>query len=447
MSLTIILIGIILHQLVYLSSKGMSKYRTNIYTIGNLNIGFYGLMVLDILLFSSTVFCLFFNHPISYAILTIVLSIHILSFSKRLSNHLILAWFIILFNLLVHLFAKEYSVKPLHSFIQILFLLTLFFAGFHKLNTHFFNYRTSCGSGSLLQLALLKGINIKYANSFFVYIGIYFVVILECASIIPIAFNFFPFLYLIPLILMIIGFGFIAHIHFSTIMLGCLFAFIPNITLTYSTFSIIIIVAISILLYKLFGNYYNYKNQKLSKVNFLMFSILSTFLCYQLILNIDHFEKDFSGIMRLPKISIFLVGIYILNGISPYLGLKYEFSYAMFSNLKHTCENHFLIKRTLFKHKVRYVEILNTKNIPEKYLIEFFKDQESCYFNIGYVVNVAKHIWMHADDKHIQIVCRQINAVNRFEISKSKNPKIRFSEKLAVFPFQISKDDTYTIPA
>ncbi|TGV01557.1 hypothetical protein [Flavivirga rizhaonensis] len=284
-------------------------------------------------------------------------------------------------------------------------------------------------------------------NNVFIIFGIYFVVFLECYSLLPLFFDVFTSVYVILISLLIIGFGYIAHIHFSIIMLGCLLSFSNEIAFHLNTQIWAIIVIISLILFRALGNYYNYLLPVLAKFNFLVFSVLSTFLLYVVLENIYNFKKDFSGILLVKPTSIPLIFLYVLNSLGPYLGVKYEFSFAMFSNLKYNCQNHFIIKRPLLKMKVRYFEIKKIKGVPDSILVNFLKDYKVCHYNIGYLMDVCNIIVKSEDFKNFKIIGAYTDSNELVTIDRYSLLKLSLTEKLGIFPFQISKSDLYTIPA
>ena len=142
MSIQLVSIGLVLHQIVYMSSKGLAHFR-------DVNINFLRLgqnivtkYLANLLLVLSAIGLVIYPDNLSVCILLFVaLTAVITMFPRRISNHLALAWVIVLAIMLVR------NDKELRWVLQCITCTLYFFVAFHKLNRDYFKASTSVGYG------------------------------------------------------------------------------------------------------------------------------------------------------------------------------------------------------------------------------------------------------------------------------------------------------------
>lgn len=223
--------GLLLHELVYLSSKGGGHLVETTAPVLGLRVPAPLCVVLHlgIVLGSASLVLA----PTAAGIVTslVVLSLRIACFPVRLSNHLIVAWFFLLALSLDALIAHDrqdiVGVFGLGA-IQIITTLTYGIAGLHKLSHDYLHPRMSCGPGLIVHYLLQRGVRLRKWPRIVEPIGIHAVLLSELLPPALLLVNGTRSLAITLAFFMHIAFGFLAHIHFSTMMFAGLSAFCPD---------------------------------------------------------------------------------------------------------------------------------------------------------------------------------------------------------------------------
>lgn len=318
-----------------------------------------------------------------YPAFLILLSLVIASYSLRLSNHLALAWFLAVILCCGLLFQSPESratqLAPAFLIgLKGVAIFAYFFAVLHKLNYDFLSLQSSWASRLAEFYCHDIGFKSERVIKAMSLIGIYGTLLAE-ASI--------PVVLLSPQAVMLgVCCGILFHfviglmevMHFSTVMYACLLAFVPPWAVDYATremlshsYSYLLVCGLlSIFItWKLVPRKgYTWKRAaRAIQFSFVFFSVALLIGC-SIVLYAQPTGMGGSNILTgVDKIWLVLIwGLFILNGFSPYLGLKTEFCLAMFSNLRCEPWRHLVIPANwrLFD-LARYVKIKHIEGLPE----------------------------------------------------------------------------------
>lgn len=293
-----------------------------------------------------------------YPLLLLALSLLIASYSLRLSNHLVAAWFMGLLLCLDLLFQapERRGLSPTPFFlsgVQIVVGLTYALAFLHKLNPEYLAPPLSCGS-YLGREYLEHRVNIRHPGLLRLqgFLSIYAILALE--GLIPLLF-LFPAtrpLGIFLAVLLHLPLGLLVHVHFAAVMYAGLSAFVapddwPRLlasAFALSRTKMVLCLLLGLYIGHRFGGY-AYKRRLPAYCHQLFFGV------YFLAALAVSLALLHGGPLRTPlawggptqrALLLFLTLAYLLNGLGPYLGLKTNFSFAMFSNLRPDPWSHLL---------------------------------------------------------------------------------------------------------
>lgn len=390
------------------------------------------------------------NLQLSVILCQISISLLIACFPKRLPNHLIIAWFFLLAFTIDRTMISTptngdiFAIGILQTLTPLIYLL----AGLHKLNKDYFNQNISCGKCLFLLYILQKGLSPRKLHILFGNYIIYLIVIVELLIPILLFFEESIFIGILLGFILAFAFGFQAHVHFSLIMIAGLMSYFPDISLIYlieNSQILVIYLIIGALIGYILGDHGVYKWSYLSRINHILFATISIFLMSHLIqanalaVNLKIAAFDLNSITFVS-----IVVAFILNGLAPYIGYKFDFSLAMFSNLRPDRWNHYIIPRPLIQFKIRYLQICNitfysTKEKEKERILlklsEMFPNTTTESYMIGYVSDVLCNVKKIINNGKISLTTMEISSGRKIEISTS-NPKIdlHLLEQFSVYP-------------
>ncbi len=316
-----------------------------------------------------------------YPLLLLALSLLIASYSLRLSNHLVAAWFMGLLLCLDLLFQTPdrrglASTPFFSSGVQIVVGLTYALAFLHKLNPEYLSPDISCGSYLGCQY-LEHRVNIRHPGLLKIqsFLSIYAILALEGG--IPLLF-LFPAtrpLGLLLSVLLHLPLGFLVHVHFAAVMYAGLSAFVAPGDWPHVLASAFALSRTKLILYLLLGLYlghrfggYGYRRRLPAYLHQLFFGVyFLAALAVSLTLLHGGPLRTFAWGAPFPRALLFLLtAAYLLNGLGPYLGLKTNFSFAMFSNLRPDPWRHLLWRAQWRPLRLaRYIRIETIEGLPE----------------------------------------------------------------------------------
>ena len=322
-----------------------------------------------------------------YPILLIILSLVIASYSLRVSNHLILSWFMVL-TLCVATFLQAPEVRGLQPSnflllgIQGLCILTYVFSFLHKLNSDYVSTKYSCATQlgdfycwdrKIEQERVVKAVRL---------LSIYGTLLVE--GLTPICLLVPPLLPLGLLLALLFHFtlGVLGIINFSAVRYAGLLTFLPPPTLmrvagevatlgwpTIALFSILCMLIVWFLTPRYANRHCPYVKRWPATVLQCMFGIVSGLMLMGafFLIRSEPVDRVVWSSLDQPEqlLLIFFLLAFSLNGLSPYLGLKTEFSFAMFSNLRHEPWRHLLYPASWRPFDLcSYVKIERLEGLP-----------------------------------------------------------------------------------
>ena len=319
-----------------------------------------------------------------YPLLLLALSLLLASYSLRLSNHLVAAWFMGLLLCLDLLFQTpaRRGLAPTPFFlsgVQIVVGLTYALAFLHKLNPEYLSPKMSCGS-FLGSDYLEQRVNIRHPGLLKLqgFLSIYAILALEAGI---------PLLFLFPAtrplgvllaVLLHLPLGLLVHVHFAALMYAGLSAFVAPGDWPRVLASAFALSRTKLVLYLLLGLYLGHRfgcfgYERAQRRLFAYFSqiffgiyFLAALAVGLTLLHGGPLRTFAWGAPTSRALLILLTTAYLLNGLGPYLGLKTNFSFAMFSNLRPYPWSHLLWRaewRPL--HLARYIRIETIEGLPE----------------------------------------------------------------------------------
>ncbi|MEP1488266.1 MAG: hypothetical protein ABJK28_07540 [Algibacter sp.] len=370
-------------------------------------------------------------------------------------NHIFFEWLV---NIIILLIVSYYysksrieksEFKKYHdeiwiissSFVRKGLIILYFFVVLHKLNFDFFNPEISCGALFFDELLVQYNLNKLHALNNFYNLNILF---FRRASI---YFTLFSEI-LIPLLLLFkrtrgygLLYGIIFHVILALYLHNGVFSFSALILCSYVCFFntntvnrfselnkkkyfflIIVLSFVFLVLYFLLGYF------KSNDINFIAFG-LAFFLSYALLYLYNfiigfkdkvYIKSSNNNLSRNNYIIVFGIIITIINGFSPYLGLKTENTFSMFSNLKteNNKTNHLFIPNNLqvFSYQTRIATIKST-NIKR---LKLYVDTNKLIV----MFELIKIINSQEDDFELTFVCNN----KLFKIKKVNGQVFNFSD-------------------
>lgn len=343
-------LALLLHENTGLFTQGRRYFTTCFVPTLGLNLSPRGMIALHGSLIALCVTLLVWPFLWAlYPLLLLALSLLIASYSLRLSNHLVAAWFMGLLLCLDLLFQTpdRRGLAPTPFFlsgVQIVVGLTYTLAFLHKLNPEYLSPDMSCGSFLGCQY-LEHRVNIRHPGLLKIqgFLSIYAILALE--GVIPLLF-LFPTtrpLGVLLAVLLHLPLGLLVHVHFSTLMYAGLSAFVAPGDWPHILASAFALSKTKLVLYLLLGLYlghrfggYGYQRRLPAYLHQLFFGVyFLAALAVSLTLMHGGPLRTFAwGGSSQRALLLILTAAYLLNGLGPYLGLKTNFSFAMFSNLR-----------------------------------------------------------------------------------------------------------------
>ncbi|HEX8175885.1 MAG TPA: hypothetical protein VF543_12265 [Pyrinomonadaceae bacterium] len=384
MFLRLLAVGILAHQSFALCYEGKSYLTSNFLPVLGLGLTSRLKCALHLVLIALAVLLLLWPQwwPL-YPALFITISLVIASYSFRLSNHLIVLWFMMLtlcldlgFQILS---GRVGELTPfLFAGIQVIVILTYLISFFHKLNAEYLRDETSCGARlAKLYLEDRKIINPRLVK-IYSFLSIYGTLALE---------GLIPLLLLVPAtrplaiclaIVLHLPLGLLCNFHFSSVMYAGLSAFIPPEEwphLLRSAFlvgwpPIVIYLALGLFMGWRLGLVSLFRYRRAALVVQILFCIYTIAAMVVGIVLFSQGPLSTFGWQELGAAQLFAIvivtALFLLNGLSPYLGLKTEFSLAMFSNLRHEPWRHLLIPSHWRPFNLAsYVRIERIEGLPQ----------------------------------------------------------------------------------
>jgi hypothetical protein len=358
-------------------------------------------------------------------LLLAALTLLIANYSLRLSNHLIVAWFLLFFcalekfpEALINLEGKEHQFMVVGG--QLVMIFTWLLPLVHKLNPQFFSPHRSCAA-TLTRLYLQAiGIQGLKFEPHLKRMAIYGTLAVEAAI---------PVLLLIPAavpygvllaVLFHMQMGFLGQPHFSSLMYAGLLLFLPE------AHTGVIFAGLKSLGWMgltgcliagglagaRFGitKIFHYRRGGLYlQILFGGYSALAILAAVQLF-HVDQIPVvEWNNLTSIGQGLVLLVmSFYLLNGLMPYLGLKTEYSLAMFSNIRPVHWQHYLVRSPLLSFgEAGYIKIESLEGLPSYEACQDSLPLKSILDSYGYYQRwLYQHYYLHDS---LALLCSQIS--------------------------------------
>ncbi|MBV6325091.1 hypothetical protein [Duganella violaceipulchra] len=322
-----------------------------------------------------------------YPVCLVFLSLKIASYSLRLANHMIFAWFLLLLLCIAAARAGGAAtivaeVPMVAQGVQAMVLVLYFFAFFHKLNREYFQADVSCATALVDFFCWDRKITHPRLLHFYRNFGIYGTVILEGLIPLMLYFNDARGPGLIIAVIFHFILALMGIVNFSMFMYAGLFAFVAPATyhsalLAWSSANagMLATASLGVLLIvwrwtpRNAATHCSYVYRKPAWLIQSAFGVLTAcflFLCLFVLQDAPTAPRPWEAVPDSERLILtVLLAAFILNGIGPYLGYKTEFSFAMFSNLRLTPWSHLVVPAGWrIVRQPQYVEVKSISGLP-----------------------------------------------------------------------------------
>jgi hypothetical protein len=134
--------------------------------------------------------------------------------------------------------------------------------------------------------------------------------------------------------------------------------------------------------------------------------------------------------------AIVIVTLFLLNGVCPYLGLKFDFSLAMFSGLDPLRDNHYFLRlpaRSFMPTYLVGVSVSDARGLalPEQ-TNRSFPTRPSQAFSVAYVRSVARGL----GDRYV-ITAVDSSGSQWLLSGQTSNHRLRLRDRVSTYPFSL----------
>ena len=356
--------GILLHELMYVVRDGRIYLERCFVPTFGLQLGPRMHAALHLSLMAA---CLWMaalpEAPAGHVAVFVLLCLVIASYSLRLSNHLIVAWFLLVVVLQADAASALGASDTASEFLvltgfQLIVVMTYALSAFHKLNRDFFSLSRSQASYFARFLCADRGVTSPAIVRAFSRYAIASTFVFEACL---------PVLLLVPstrpwALLLAIAFHFslalLGIVNFSAVMYAGLAAFLPVEMARWSLDPALswpvpvvlatcasVVAAVWLVTPRRAAPLCPYRCRNAAWVVQVGFGLITAWFLLEAASVLRHGsparggDLDGLGLALVP-----VLALYALNGVAPYLGYKSEFSLAMFSCLRARPSNHLLFR-------------------------------------------------------------------------------------------------------
>lgn len=372
-------LALLLHELLYIFRDGRDYLARCFLPVLGLQLGARAHALLHLSLVGASLWLTIGpDQPLAAEACLALLSLVIASYSLRLSNHLVLGWFMLVVVCLAH--ARD---QPALARVgtQVLVVSTYLFAFMHKLNRDYMCLEQSCAAQLASFYCWDRGFDDPRAVRLLSRFAIGSTLLCEAAI---------PLLLLSPatcIVAVLIGLLFhfglalLGIVNFSAMMYAGLLAFVDAESIEVAQATLRLAPALTALACTAFmllawfatprhaNRHCPYRFRAPATVVQLLFGALTACLLLGLARSWATAQALASAWRSLDRLDCLLLGVltvsFWLNGLAPYLGWKTEFSFAMFSNLRHEPWRHLVFPARLRPLQfARYVELEGIEGLP-----------------------------------------------------------------------------------
>ncbi|HJV43536.1 hypothetical protein [Caulobacter sp.] len=323
-----------------------------------------------------------------YPILLALVSLKVASYALRLSNHMIMAWYVSLI-LTATIPISLYLGKDIYRYLFIdsvryIVIILYFFAFFHKLNAEYLDIKKSCATAFVDFFCDDRGVKRPGLVTGHRYFGVYGTLVIEATLPILLFFEQTRPIGFMAAIIFHYVLGLMGIINFSMFMYTGLVAFLPAATLVGSVQlvaearwaqALLAALAASLVAISIrwtprrAAAHCPYRHRMPAWVIQIGFAILTAALLFVggvwtatgAVAPLDW--RDWPAPAQVA-LALIIAG-FLANGFSPYLGTKTEFSFAMFSNLRIEPWTHLVVPgRWRLLRPSAYVEVKAIAGLP-----------------------------------------------------------------------------------
>jgi hypothetical protein len=335
--------ALLLHESVYLADWGFAYIQRSFAPVLGLRLTALGRTALHLVHAGVCIASIVVPTTETIYGMIITLTLVIAAFPVRLSNHLIVAWFLM----------AGLAVKATPSYMVVIIAMVYFFAGFAKLNRTFLTSADSCGLYFARLLITIWGVGdfrdvrvVRLSSTW----GIAVAELLVAALLVDARTRYAGFLIVLLLATL---FGLLCHVHFSAVVIAALAAAVNPEALTPEPAWAIAAVIGGAIGFKL-GNWRWYAHQRVAATNHICFGALIA-TSWLVAFHHPHGKLIVATTEHLRLAAVVLLAAFAANCLSPYLGLKTAFSMTMFSNMRPDRWDHLIVHRPLRRFRVNYI--------------------------------------------------------------------------------------------
>ncbi|NUW33938.1 hypothetical protein HTZ77_21245 [Nonomuraea sp. SMC257] len=449
-----------MHETVYLSSRGWRHFADDDAPVLGLSLPGPARVAAHVLFVACALLAVVvpgwrWTPALALAALSLVAA----SFPKRLPNHFAVAWFM----LLAFTADRALGLSPEHRggpgdpyalrLVQQFTIITYLAAGLHKLNRDYFDPRLSCGSGLLTEYALRLGVSPRRMPRRLPVALSAGAVVAEFGAAAGLALGVRTVWVIAAAVVMHAIFGFAGHAQFSLIMLGGLLAFVDVESLSpLSLPGLCALLAGSGVVAATLGGFRGFRLRQVA----LLDNVVVAGACLWCLLTVlGPGAGEARGTWAVPfalapYVTSCLVLLYLVNCLAPYLGLKFDFSMAMFSNLRPDRRSHFFLPMPRHGLMPRYFEIsglggpgTDGRAGTAELLTELFPDVYTHRYSAGYVhaaVRRLRHRFEPGAEVYLRCVDSSTREVHRLPVGLPAGAApgfLRGRERFSLYPYAL----------
>jgi hypothetical protein len=379
--------------------------------------------------------------PLALGALTFV----ILSFPRRLPNHLVVAWFMLVAALWTGVVSA--NADDQRSVFALLALSAFFLAGFHKLNRTYLTPHTSAALALaiwyLIQRGFVWGLSITMKLRWVIVVS---AVVAELVVPVLVLNSRTAAGGIVIAVVMVFVFGCLGHAHFAVIMMAGLSCLLPA-AADFGSLPSFGVEAAAVVAAMALGNSRAYRMRYLMLANY---SVLGACAGY-VVLQLASFVRAGSPPVlagTLPPEGWLLLILFLLNGFAPYLGLKLDATMAMFSNIRPDERSHLLVRRPLTSLVPRYYRRPEPAD-PARLTAEGQRVFDDLFGGVteevysAYYVRESVRCLSTANQSPVAITAREAGTGRQAVFAAPDNGTVAWHERNALFPCRMPADEPY----
>jgi MFS family permease len=363
-------LSLLYHEIYYYALQGRESIRISFMPSLGLDLSPNQKMSLHVLLMLACLCALAGGAMFGGVLLYILFPIYLAAHNWRISNHLMVIFFLLLIDCGKYFFDQLLYDEEIFKLTIFLILLVIYFFGaFHKLNTEFFDKTSSCANRYLDFFICTAFSRVKFIHRFLLEAMPAIIVLSEALIFVFLLLPYYGLGYAALWLALVLHFlfGITGNSHFSVLMLLLLSSFCSTLVQIKIDANVLFFSLIFVIISYLSVDRTQFRSRAAGLACVLIFGALCGYSAY----SIWAAQRDFSFSAPRPtaigsgvQFLYFMMSIMVANCLSPYFW-KTEFSLAMFSNLRPDRKNHYILNidfnRDLLRD--RYYEIIEIEGL------------------------------------------------------------------------------------